>query len=605
MPCHASSGYAPISRIGLIAEGETAAGDILATDGSWQARTADWIAATDLVISLPTGPQEHFDARRAPANWKTAPPTDGWSEAFVLGPVGTPPWRSLTPRPVPLLTETLAAPPLVWRGTGPPDAAPVGDNLAAKFNALPLSGGPCEDLSVGWIDAAAGDVFVFDLGRTRMIRPGLEVREVSGDVRVECFYATALGDRPQADGGFGSAIEGATDSVTPQGVTAWEALHGRGMRFVTVRIAGSGTCRWKLAAKTVEYPFAAPKTLATDDPELARIWEVSQATIRSSTDDVYVDCCSREDTLWTFDACVTGEAAFRTFGEQAMWRRCLALIAQGIDEQGYPKSVVPSDTSFMCLVDQAHVWLISCLRYAEATGDDSLTAEIADAAHRLIAMCAAHVTADGLYAPPPSSWHFVDWAPIDRRPYSLPANALLVVAADAAAKLGQRIGHADLLREATALAETLRPNLAAFYEDAEGSFRSHLAAATEPRHVARVFSGPETVPYAIHGTVLAVLAGAGTPAQRGSAMRHVAGLLDAPLGPANKFGPGWTNLLLDPLFDYGHGDAALAFVKRVYGQFLAVDAPTWGEGFGPSRYNSAHGWGSTVNTLLAKRVGVR
>ena len=69
-------------------------------------------------------------------------------------------------------------------------------------------------------------------------------------------------------------------------------------------------------------------------------------------------------------------------------------------------------------------------------------------------------------------------------------------------------------------------------------------------------------------------------------------------GMDNIFGPGWTDTLLAPLLDYGYEKEVIAFVKKAYGAFIDVKAPTFGENFLPSEHNSAHGWGASVNTLL-------
>ena len=59
---------------------------------------------------------------------------------------------------------------------------------------------------------------------------------------------------------------------------------------------------------------------------------------------------------------VSGKAAYYTFGELKMWKRCLRLIGEGVDEDGNFKSVVPSEDSFMKLIDQnlieTSVWFV-------------------------------------------------------------------------------------------------------------------------------------------------------------------------------------------------------------------------------------------------------
>ncbi|HEY3329134.1 MAG TPA: hypothetical protein VGK19_03860 [Capsulimonadaceae bacterium] len=604
LPFAGVTGYAPVTRLGLIAEASTAAGDIVGTDATWKARNATWFSDDPMLISLPVGSQEHYDINSEPAGWKTDEPGDGWENVFVLGPVGTAPWRNFSARPIPLLAEAPASPPLVWRGTGPEEAVAIRDNIATAFNSSTVTGGPCND-SHGWVDANGGDIVTYDLGRTRLIRAGVDIDSTTGDIRIETFYANGLGDRPTADRGFQTPQEGGADSFTPStdGPSSWRALVPRGFRFLTVRVAGTGSCRMRLAASTVDYPFPPKRPFTTADPLLARIWDVSADTLRSATNDTHVDTCSRENVLWTFDACVAGEAAYHTFGETAMWRRCLLLVGQGIDDGGDPKAVVPAEVSFMNLIDQTLSWVVACRSYCTLSGDNTLAAEVAEAAARLLAMCERNITVDGYFLPPSYSWHWVDWAPIDKRAYSLPVNALVVLAASAARDLAKLAGDGTLLALATRIHDALAPRLASFYDDTVGAFRCHIDPATPPGVEARTMSGGDVVTYGIHTNSLAVAAGVGTPDQRRRAMDHIAANLTWPVPEEAKFGPGWTHLLLDPLFDHGHGDTVIEFMKQLYGQTLAVGAPTWAEGFGPAKHNTAHGWGAAVNTLLATRVG--
>ena len=338
------TGYSAAVRFGLFFGGHVLAERneaSLSGGEGWRARDADWYHATGLLSSLPTGAQEHWDARQEPPFWRTAPAEQGWDDAFVLGPAATPPWREIVPRDIPCLVESDASPALVWAGVAPRDMADVGANLAAAFNAAAVTGQPVQQqkseewLSEEWLSTDERSVFVFDFGRTRSVRPALEAADVRGDVRLELFYSLALDERPRADRGFGTVREGFSDSAVfgeaDNGARVWERLQPRGFRFLTVRAAGTGRCRFALRARTVEYPFPDEKPLACADAALQAIWSTSARTLRSCAGDVFVDTCARENVLWTLDACVAGEAAWHTFGETALWRRCLLLIAEGID----------------------------------------------------------------------------------------------------------------------------------------------------------------------------------------------------------------------------------------------------------------------------------
>ncbi|MBI3944468.1 MAG: hypothetical protein HY321_00965 [Armatimonadetes bacterium] len=619
--------YSIVTRCGFALDAALRWGErelCFGTDESWLARSAEWYAGTGLLTSLPTSFQEHADGTREPADWRTAEPeAPAWQPAFRIGPVGAtplaaPPWRGLQERPIPLLRELPVSPPLVWQGRAGREMPAVEENLSLSFNqeavvgervALPFA-------APEWLESDRDrSVFTFDLGRTRLVRPGLEVAALSGSVRFEMYYDLGLRERPRTLRGFGSRGEGFADSFRtgPSGARAWEALAPRGCRFVTVKVAGEGEARFALKCRTVDYPFPEGARFSCSDPLLERIWQTSADTLRSSANDVFVDTCSRENVLWTFDACVQGPAAFYTFGDLALWRRCLALVGQGVDEDGIPRAVVPSDFSNHVLVDQTLEWVASCRHYHLASGDAGLLEEVAAPLLRLLRLCELHMTPEDLFVPPDYGWHWVDWSGFDRRPYSLPVNGMLLRAAQCAAAIGGALGHAALAETGERVARRLGAAIPRFFDEEGGCFRTRIApeipSVMERRPVAiaplekynQEAAAGRLPGHDLHSNALACLTGSGTERMRRGAARFLAENVDA-----YRFGPGWTATILAPLFEHGRGDAAAGAIRRKYGQALDSGAPTWPEGFGAAEFNTAHGWGASVNTLIAERIaGIR
>ncbi len=618
MPPTGVTGYSLVERMGLIVDGEIVCPEDtvrVATNTRWYVRPADWFEPSGNLCSLPTGFQEHVRGELEPPKWKTALPleSEGWRPAWYLGPVGTPPWKTLRQRPIPLLEEVRVADvPLVWRGRASRELADVRANLARLFNEAPVEGRPVQGYDQPWITSGEENVFVFDYGKTRLIRPALQLRQVKGPVRLELYYDLALGERPTAMRGFHTPQEGFVDSYTPPQVTGedasiyWECASVRGFRFLTVKVAGEGQCVFRLGSRTVDYRYPPVAEFTCGSTLFEQIWQTSAETLRSATNDVIVDTCSRERVLWTFDACVSAKAAFYTFGETAMWRRCLALIAQGVDEDGIPSAIVPARPSFMSLFDQTMAWVMSCWDYYLASGDLSLLQEVAAPMERFLRLCARQMTPEGLFVPPEYSWHWVDWAPIDKRPYALAVNAMLLVAAQAAQKIGDSLASEGLRSCAAEIIARLEQALPLFYDEERGCYRAHLPPR-KPLLISQPLGWPggapgEAVTHNLHGNALLLWAGLGSEERRRSVARFIATTCDQPYGPENRFGPGWTDLILSPLFDYGFEESAISFISRVYGDFIDAGAPTWGEVFDGSRFNTAHGWGAAVNTLIAERI---
>ena len=611
-----ATGYAPVSRIGLKIDGQVECGSqrtAIVTDATWRVRSADWYRRSGCFISLPVGFQEHLQAPSEPADWRTRPPDDSWQPAHYIGTVLMTPSERWDRRPIDLLIEQPITSRLVWQGRTSDELHQPADNLAAAFNDMMVDGRAIEPRSADqWIESGADNVFVFDFGRTRLVLPRLEVNRAHADNRLELYYDLSVTDRPTAMRGFGQAHEGACDSYQPPATDAtWQALAPRGFRFMTVRVTGPSGCRFRPCSQTVDYPYRPAAQLTSDDERLEAIWRISADTLRSDSSDVITDTCSREHVLWTFDACVAGKAAFYTFGETRLWRHCLVLIGQGVDDSGMASAVVPAERSFMCLLDQTMAWVASCWDYYMATGDATLIAEVAPPIDRFLTFCSSHVADEGLFVPPDYTWHWIDWAAMDHRAYSMPVNAMLLMAARAAERVGRAANDAALRRTARTLRTTLSAALPRFFDAQADCFADHVRPAA-PNDTLPEPGWPADrlgqVAHSVHANTLAWWTATGDAAQRRAAVRFIAKAVEQPFGPPAKFGPGWTELILAPLFAYRRADAAIAAVRTLYGAMLDAGAPTWAEGFepDPTPFNTAHGWGASVNTLIAEHlVGLR
>lgn len=594
LPPTGVTGYSCPTRNGLFCRVHMEDG-VLGSSRAWRAQLATWISSRQQLLSLAAGPQEHWDLTCEPSGWMVGA-VETWSAARELGPEGTPPWRHLRPRPVAFPERQPMTPPLMWSG--------VDDRLAAVGGnpALSLAERVVTPVEVdGSLINTEANIFVFDLGRTRFFLPGVRVIRAAADTVLEWYYDTDFKDRPSVMRGFGTEIEGNCDTVkVSEAGSSWQSLRARGGRFVTLRIAGKEPCEVQMDIAAMEYPLPQARPLETDIGWLARAWEISAATLRSCCTDGIVDTCARENALWTFDACVAGKAVYHTFGDRQLWRHCLWLIGRGIDEWGIPSAIVPTSASFMVIFDQAFRWVISCEEYVRLTGDESLIGEVADPMGRLLEAAEDALTVDDLFVPPGYAWHWVDWAPLDRRAYSLPVNAVLLLAVRAANALSPDFGPITL-RMATRLA----PALARFRED-DGLYRDHVAAPEGIDMGNDFLTTPpeECLRRSFHGNALMASVLLGT--ERQAVVNRLSEWLGKDGDPALKFGPGWLQILLQPLVEGGHGTVVLEYLRACYGAAVEAGVPTWGEGFPFTVHNSAHAWGATLNSLIAETgLGLR
>lgn len=607
LPATSATAYAIHDRVGLLAQVEDGEGNVVTTtDATWTVRPVSEISFHGRSCSLATSQQEHWTGGVAGVLQDDANATNATTPR-VLGSVGTPPWRATLARDCALLRRERVDAVAVYHGLDDGERLPADADLARAFNARPLTDATDESRDG---DAAANDgvlllgrtrnVVTLDVGRTRLVRPVVEIMAASdASGRVEVFYDIGLVDRPRASLGFEWSTEGFADSVTFDARTTpfvWRPIAARGARYVTIRYAGEGSCSVRLSADATEYPQVAKRSPPFERPALQAIWDRSVTTLRSATTDVLVDTCWRESVLWTFDAAVTGKAHFTAFGDPTIWRRCLGLIARWAGQSSdWPTSVVPAGSSGVILPDQALRAVVALGEYAKLTGDHSFARDAVVQFDRFLKACTRRVTKDGLFVPPDWCWHWVDWAPVDRRPYSLPINLLLMMACDTYADLAGPFAGAS----ARHFAGVIRRAAAGFWDDATGCYRDRAAPSVpmaEPNQVVPMPSADVSA----HANALALEARIGSEHQSS----RVADYLSARLAEL-PFGPGWTDLVLGPLVDRGHADAALRHLERLYGPWLDSDQPTWSEGFGQTSHVTAHGWGASAISVLAQAAARR
>ncbi len=622
-----SPSCALIKKDGLIAQADIDAdGEIqtVITDSSWVFAPAEWYGTGNLIISSGTELQEHFDSNKYLPNWQTEEYTEipQDAEAFytptywhkktdcgrykpvsVLGPYYTAPWIDLLPRTTAMSQNIDFTPSCVWQGKDSCEKYKVEDNLAILFNDEAKSG---EAVNIEKESYNNNDynIFVFDFLKTRTVRPGIVINKLSGDARIEFYYSIQLNDAPIADRGFGGKQEGFCDTFIPNAENMkWSALTAKGFRFMTVRIAGNCEIDFSPDCQLIEYPFGENKKPEIKNDILNKAWDIAAETIRSTTTDYYVDTCWRENALWTYDASVTSKAAFDTFGETAMWRNSMLGVARSVDQFGIPKALaIPG--SPMVLMDQNLVWIIYCLEYYKSTCDIEFLKEVYTPISNMLNYCEKCVTSEDLFIPPKGTWHYIDWVKVDKTPYSLPVNALYILANDTAADIAKLLNDTDKAEIFKTRADKIRNACIRFFDENQGAFlcsiKPNIEIGEYNRFSFRRDDGSGAFQFNVYANCLAIKAAIGTEEMRKSTADFIA----LNLAPENwnwsDIGCGAFDLLLAPLLDYGKYNEIVAYLEMRLKTAINNKIPTFGETSTSNIYNSAHGWQSCINSLIKR-----
>lgn len=566
---------------------------------SWVCRIAQWYGNFCEPRSLSSGRQEHISAEKEEKDWKTLPLqqlSEAWHKPFVLGPVAwTPPWRTMRLRGT-AMQERVDLPPVVaGYYTASAEIFPV-ETLADSFNALTFQKG---GKTVFDGKLRAGEIYTFDLGKTRTFIPRIKVLRGNRNIRLESFCDIRHFDRPQVTSPLESAGAGFADTwlLSDDNGQEFIPIVPYGGRFWSLRAAGSGECEISLQLQSLEYPYEKRNFFRSADKDLEKFMAIADATVRSATQEVFVDTCWREQALWTRDAAVSGPASFYLFGDLAVWKESLRLIGEGINDDGVPCAVVPAEVSHLTLVDQTFSWINSLEQFFMISGDEKFIGEMRNGVMKFLRLMREYVNDEGLFAPPLWSWHFIDWAEVDRRPWSLAVNAMLYAALISANKLYRDKFTGEF-------AELVKSGLMKFWDDKKGYFINHLDGADETLAETIFFMPEKNFPDAlpVHGNALLLAKGLFPAEQCRKAAAALAGWL-LPAGKnVEKFGTSWLGIVLKALLDHGQEPAAWELIRERCGTAEKCHARTFGEMFPFKEFNSAHGWSSGVAELLGSHI---
>jgi len=176
---------------------------------------------------------------------------------------------------------------------------------------------------------------------------------------------------------------------------------------------------------------------------------------------------------------------------------------------------------------------------------------------------------------------------------------MLLIAARAATVVAELVGHHPLRAIARQLDDALTAAVEPFWDENAKAWRSHLPAA---QPILENTFGPAADPaqWGIYANAMALSLGLGARArQQAVAAACIRWLQDDP-EREGMLNIGWVDILLTPLCVAGYRREILEWLHKRYGPLLATGMPTWPEGFGTAVFNSAHGWGASVNSLIVQ-----
>ncbi|AQQ70857.1 oligosaccharide amylase [Limihaloglobus sulfuriphilus] len=234
--------------------------------------------------------------------------------------------------------------------------------------------------------------------------------------------------------------------ITKQGRNCYTSIKSRSGRYlyVTLRNVKNPVKIRRVGMIESTYPVQYKASFECSNPNLERIWEISEYTVKLCMQDTYVDCPLYEQTLWVGDA--RNESLFGNllFGADDIALRCIRLAAESLEKYPIVNSQVPS--SWGCLLPAwSFLWGISVWDHYWYTGDKKFLKDYMPYVKKNLEGALSFINDDGLYSAP--HWNLFDWTDIDQGHNTVFHSSLLLAGAlQAAVKCAQVTGEKEFQR---------------------------------------------------------------------------------------------------------------------------------------------------------------
>jgi hypothetical protein len=579
-----------MNETGFVVQGDGAAESVVNTDGSWKAFKNEGVGTIDYDASnmggyFVVGPGERVDGSRYPWDWEktdfddsTWPHVKVISQAAPRGAMDSPSRWFLIPRNIPLMEEKPERLARVVRSQG---VELAGDFLAGKS---PLT-----------IPANSHASLLLDQAHLTTAYPELRVSGGRGS-QLTLTYAEALfrnhekGNRNETEG---REIFGYKDEFLPDGGAhrLFRPLWWRTYRYLQVDVATQSEPLVidDLHGAFSAYPFQMRARFESDDPELAKMWEVGWRTARLCAHETYMDCPYYEQLQYGGDTRIQALISLYMTGDDRLVKNAIESLdesrtPEGLTQSRYPSRLpqyIPPFSLFW--IDMMHdLWWYH--------GDADFLRGYLPGARNVLAWFEDRLSPSGLLGRM-EWWNFADWPqafqngvpPQEANGQSAILSLQFVAGLRAAADLETAFGSAQQAEHDRALASRIA---SAVYRTCWDPAR-HLLADTPARNR-----------FSQHANILAVLESSIPPADQAAVIRRV--LSDSSLTPATYY---FRFYLFRAMKKVGLGDQYLDQLGP-WRQMLSLGLTTWAETPEPTR-SDCHAWSAHPNfDLLATVAGI-
>lgn len=254
-------------------------------------------------------------------------------------------------------------------------------------------------------------------------------------------------------------------------------------RYVMIEVLAQSSFDFRVEDITLEAVTSAsgeaPALAEGTDPMIRRIYDTGLKTLSECMQTAYEDGPKRDQRLWIGDLYLESLANACSFGNHALTRRCLYLLAALADEDGWLHATVyeypqPEPQYNQHTMDYSLLYGVALLEYLKATGDMTTARELWPVVARQIEIARTYLK-DYLYdmQKQPQWWLVFDWKDdLDRH---ASVQGLMTFAVERGWELAQMVGRERDVRDWPDLVKRMRrASRRAFYDADAGVVVSGL-----------------------------------------------------------------------------------------------------------------------------------
>ena len=581
-------------RTGFILQGDGGNEEVVNTNDSW--KCIEDSSYAPLRVTFPTGvyyvagPGELVDMRLHPSNWnklsfdetawKPARELEAGTPKKLIGGYGTINTWMLTPSLLPQMEMKEQR--LV--NTRKAEGVTVPGNFPAAKSGITV---PANTSAVILLD----QTFLTNAYPTLVMSGGR-------DAGVSLSYAESLftkfpdkGNRDEIDN---KEFVGRKDSIVSNGADGqvFTSLSWRTYRYIQIRVT---TKEQPLKLDDIYgtftgYPFERKAQLASDNPELDKIFDIGWRTARLCAVETYMDCPYYEQLQYIGDGRIQAMISLYNSGDDRLVRNALNHIDHSRRPEGITESRHPSYTPQY--ITTFSLWYIGMLHdYFMYGPDTSFVKNKLPGARQVLNYFRNFQQADGSLKDLPY-WLFTDWvtykgwksgeAPKGKNGNSALLDLQLLWAYQLAAEMENRQGIKELGARYLQYAAQLKKTIRTKYWDSNRK----LFADT-----------PEKDLFSQHANTLAILTGLTTGSEAAAIARQI--LTDTTLAPASIY---FKYYVHRALVKAGRGNEYLDWLGT-WRENIRMGLTTWGESPEISSTRSdCHAWGSSPNIEFFRTV---